>query len=136
MSRTPKVALLVETSRGYGRALLRGIVRYSRLHGPWAFHVTPGDFEQAVPRMREWGGTGIIARIETPAVARAVLRDENAIMTVSTLMEGGICLSLPAVVDRSGVSRVLRIPLAEDERRGLDKSASILRAVIRDAGLA
>ncbi len=74
MSRTPKVALLVETSRGYGRALLRGIVRYARLHGPWAFHVTPGDFEQAVPRMREWGGTGIIARIETPAVARAILK--------------------------------------------------------------
>jgi L-lactate dehydrogenase len=88
------------------------------------------------------------------AIARAVLRDENTIMTVSTLMEGGvgqggvgqdgldgqvdsggICLSLPAVVDRSGVSRVLRIPLAEDERRGLDRSASILRAVARDVGL-
>jgi LacI family transcriptional regulator len=74
MGRTPKVALLVETSRGYGRALLRGVVRYARLHGPWAFHLRPGDFEQDVPRLREWGGTGIIARIETPEVARAVLR--------------------------------------------------------------
>jgi LacI family transcriptional regulator len=73
MSRAFKVALLVETSRGYGRALLRGIVRYSRLHGPWGFYVTPGDFEQVLPRMRSWGGTGIIARIETPEVARAIL---------------------------------------------------------------
>ena len=69
----PKVALLIETSRGYGRALLRGIVRYSRLHGPWGFYVTPGDFEQVLPRMKSWGGTGIIARIETPEVARAIL---------------------------------------------------------------
>ena len=46
---------------------------YARLHGPWGFYVTPGDFEQALPRMRSWGGTGIIARVETPAVARAIL---------------------------------------------------------------
>lgn len=73
MVRMPKVALLVETSRGYGRNLLRGVMRYARLHGPWGFYVTPGDFVQALPRMRAWGGTGIIARIETPAVARAIL---------------------------------------------------------------
>jgi LacI family transcriptional regulator len=73
MARIPRVALLVETSRGYGRALLRGIVRYARLHGPWGFYVTPGDFAQELPPMRDWGGTGIIARIETPEVARAIL---------------------------------------------------------------
>lgn len=69
----PKVALLVETARGYGRGLLRGIVRYARLHGPWSFYVTPGDFDQAVPKMQQWGGTGIIARIETPRIAKAIL---------------------------------------------------------------
>lgn len=68
-----KVALLIETARGYGRGLLRGIVRYSRLHGPWSFYVTPGDFEQVVPKMRHWGCTGIIARIITPKVAKAIL---------------------------------------------------------------
>jgi LacI family transcriptional regulator len=69
----PKVALLIETARGYGRGLLRGIVRYSRLHGPWSFYITPGDFEQVVPKMRHWGCTGIIARIATQKVARAIL---------------------------------------------------------------
>ena len=69
----PKVALLVETARGYGRGLLRGIVRYARLHGPWSFYITPGDFEQAVPKMQQWGGTGIIARIENPRIAKAIL---------------------------------------------------------------
>ncbi len=73
MTGTPKIALLIETARGYGRDLLRGIVRYARLHGPWGFYVTPGDFAQVLPQMRLWGGTGIIARIETPRVARAIL---------------------------------------------------------------
>ncbi len=73
MSGIRKVALLIETSREYGRGVLRGIVRYARLHGPWAFYVTPGDFEQALPEMKHWGGTGIIARIETPKVAEAIL---------------------------------------------------------------
>lgn len=69
----PKVALLIETARGYGRGLLRGIVRYARLHGPWAFYVTPGDFEQALPKMEQWGGTGIIARIENQRIAETIL---------------------------------------------------------------
>ena len=73
MSKMPKVALLVETARGYGREVLHGIVRYARLHGPWAFYVTPGDFVQSLPQMEEWGGTGIIARIETRQVAKAIL---------------------------------------------------------------
>jgi len=72
MLRNPKVALLVETSRGYGRDFLR-VMLYARMHGPWGFYVTPGDFVQALPRMRSWGGTGIIARVETPEVARAIL---------------------------------------------------------------
>jgi LacI family transcriptional regulator, galactose operon repressor len=72
-SRHPRVALLIETSRGYGRGILRGIVRYARIHGPWSFYITPGDFEQALPKMGQWGGTGIIARIETAPVARAIL---------------------------------------------------------------
>jgi LacI family transcriptional regulator len=69
----PRVALLIETARGYGRGVLRGIMRYARLHGPWTFYLTPGDFKQAVPRIKEWGGTGIIARIETPEIGTALL---------------------------------------------------------------
>jgi LacI family transcriptional regulator len=69
----PKVALLIETSRGYGRSMLRGIVRYARLHGPWSFYITPGDFEQALPKMKLWGGSGIIARVETVEMAEAIV---------------------------------------------------------------
>ncbi len=71
---SPKVALLIETARGYGRGLLRGIAKYSRLHGPWQFHLTPGDFEQIIPKMHDWGGTGIIARVLTVPTAKALLK--------------------------------------------------------------
>jgi LacI family transcriptional regulator len=67
-----KVALLIETARGYGRQVLRGIVDYANHHGNWSFYVTPGDFEQALPEMERWGGTGIIARIMNPQLARAI----------------------------------------------------------------
>ena len=73
MREIPKVALLVETSRGFGRDLLHGVARYARLHGPWSFHITPGDYEQAVPKMKQWGGTGIIARIANERMAKAVI---------------------------------------------------------------
>lgn len=73
MREIPKVALLIETARGFGRGLLAGIGRYAALHGPWMFHITAGDYEQAVPQMRQWGGSGIIARIPNDQVARAVL---------------------------------------------------------------
>jgi LacI family transcriptional regulator len=53
--------------------MLRGIVRYARLHGPWSFYLTPGDFKQALPEMRLWEGSGIIARVETPEIANAIL---------------------------------------------------------------
>jgi LacI family transcriptional regulator len=74
MRDVPKVALLVETSRGIGRELLRGIARYSSLNGPWCFHISPGDFKQAVPKIKQWGGTGIIARIPDDKSAKAILK--------------------------------------------------------------
>jgi hypothetical protein len=42
MKKFPTILLLIETSRGYGRGLLRGIAKYSSLHGPW-------DMECGVP---------------------------------------------------------------------------------------
>lgn len=38
MKDKPKVLLMMETSRKYGRSILRGIAKYSRTHGPWIFY--------------------------------------------------------------------------------------------------
>lgn len=72
INRVPQVGLLLETSTEYGRGLLRGIVRYSRLHGPWSLYVAPGHLEQLLPKAKSWSGTGIIARIHSPAMAKLI----------------------------------------------------------------
>ena len=69
----PKVALLVETDHAFGRDLLRGIARYAHLHGPWSFCFNPYGFERTLSKTKSWGGSGIIARVETSRLAEAIL---------------------------------------------------------------
>ena len=47
-------------------------MRYSRLHGPWSLYVAPGHLEQATPKAKSWSGTGIIARIHSPEMAKLI----------------------------------------------------------------
>ena len=72
MVRVHRVALLLETSTEYGRGLLRGIVKYARLHGPWSIYISPGHLEQVLPKARSWEGDGIIARIHSPRMAKSI----------------------------------------------------------------
>lgn len=83
---TPRVALLLETSTEYGRGLLRGILRYTRLHGPWSLHVAPGHLDQVLPKAKSWSGTGIIARIHSPEMEK-VIRATGLPFVASSLSE-------------------------------------------------
>jgi LacI family transcriptional regulator len=70
-----QVALLIETSNAYARGLLQGIVHYIREHQPWSFHLMEqGRGDDPPAWLAGWSGDGIIARIETPRIARAVVR--------------------------------------------------------------
>lgn len=106
----PQVALLLETSTEYGRGLLRGVLRYSRLHGPWFLHVAPGHLKQALPDGAAGKLDGIIARIRSPEVERHIPS-----------------LQLPCVFSRIGEWRS-RLPLARAGEIRTD-SASIARVV-------
>jgi len=63
MIKIPKVILRIETSVAYGRGLLFGITKYAHLHGPWAFYSEPGEEQTTLPRLDNWGASGIIARV-------------------------------------------------------------------------
>jgi L-lactate dehydrogenase len=73
-------------------------------------------------------------------IVRAILRDEHAVLTVSSLVPesielGEVSLSLPAIINRDGVARVLSIPLNESERKALEASAGVLKqhiAILRE----
>jgi LacI family transcriptional regulator len=73
LAKRPRVALLVESSRAYGRGLLHGIAEYVRLHGPWSIYLAERGLGEAPPAwLRGWDGDGVIARIENRRIARAI----------------------------------------------------------------
>ena len=71
MGQQRKILLMIETSRAYGRSVLRGIAKYSRAHGPWIFH-WPAPFywgrsarEASVEHLLRLGADGAILREQT-----------------------------------------------------------------------
>ena len=66
----PRVALLVESSRNYGRGILQGVARYARTHGPWSCYTQERELHSGLPEwLKNWKGDGIIARIEDRRMA-------------------------------------------------------------------
>lgn len=64
-------------------------------------------------------------------IVEAILRNQRTVLTVSTLLTGeygvdDVCLSVPAVVSRSGVERILEGKLSKVERKSLAQSALVL----------
>jgi L-lactate dehydrogenase len=65
-------------------------------------------------------------------IIRAILRDERAILTVSSrvpesMQLGEVSLSLPSIVDRHGIRRALPVALNSSEWRALEASAEVVR---------
>jgi LacI family transcriptional regulator len=80
MRKRRSVALLIETSNAYARGLLSGIMDYVRQHEPWSIYLPELARGDVPPR---WRGDGIIARIETKAIARIVSRAGLPVIDVS-----------------------------------------------------
>lgn len=73
MLERPKVALLIESSRAYGRGLLRGIAAYLRNHRPWSVYVEPHGLDEPPPRwLSKWRGDGILARVTDRRIAQTI----------------------------------------------------------------
>jgi L-lactate dehydrogenase len=86
------------------------------------------------------GATYYAIALAVNRITEAILRDENSVHCVSSLIEGrygisDICLSLPTVLDGGCRSRVLELPLTEEEERGLRRSAEVLSEAISKVDL-
>lgn len=73
-------------------------------------------------------------------IVEAILRDQKTVLTVSSRIDGlygvhDVCLSLPSVVGRAGVERVLHLALSPDEEERLRRSAATIRRSIADLDL-
>ena len=66
-------------------------------------------------------------------LVRAVLNNENSILTVSTYLKDGqygqddIYIGVPAIINSNGVRELLDLDLAEDEQAKLDNSCKLLK---------
>ena len=71
MDSIPQVGVLVDTSRSYGRDIVRGIRRYVAEHGPWSLYLESRDLRSSFPEwLKKWPGDGILARTIDPALLR------------------------------------------------------------------
>ncbi len=81
------------------------------------------------------GYTSYAIGLAVTDIVKAILRNQNRILTVSTQVNGlygmdDICLSLPALVNRQGVSKIINLTLSAGEEKQLRESAQVLRSVL------
>jgi L-lactate dehydrogenase len=68
-------------------------------------------------------------------IAGAILRDEHSVLTVSCRLQGEynishVCLSVPCIVSREGIHRIVEGHLTKEEQEGLEHSASLLQQTL------
>lgn len=73
-------------------------------------------------------------------ISECIVKDEQSILPVSAVLEGeygleGLSLSIPSILGRTGVEKVLEIPLSPKEKAELTASAENLKKVIEKIAL-
>lgn len=68
-------------------------------------------------------------------ISESILKNEEAVLPISVVLEGqyglsGLCMSIPSVVGKNGCEQVLEIPMNVQEQRALQDSARQLKEVI------
>jgi len=86
------------------------------------------------------GATYYAVALAVRRIIESIVRDENSILTVSSLIEdkfglSDVCLSLPTIVNKNGIDRVLDIPLSQRETELLKKSGETLKNIIEQLDL-
>jgi len=140
------VAILIETSRAYGRGLLRGIARYQRERAEWSTYFQPqGLGDPPPPWLANWRGDGILARIDDPSLAQAVSRSGLPVVNLRGTVAG---LTFPFIgsdneaIARLGAEHLLErgfrhfgfCGFARGYHPGLDRRGDCFQRFIEQAG--
>lgn len=96
--------------------------------------------DSAYAIIRRKGATYYGIAMAVGRIAQCIVRDEQAVLPVSAVLEGqygleGLCLSVPSLVGQRGLEEVLEIPLSPEERQALEDSARQMREAIASVGL-
>jgi len=82
------------------------------------------------------GATNYSIALALMKIARSVIRNENSIMPVSTLITdyygiSDVCLGIPAHISKEGVGHFLKIGLSKLEQKQFRHSANTLKEIIK-----
>jgi len=85
------------------------------------------------------GSTYYAVGLAVRRIIEAILRDENVVLPVSSLMQGhygvfDVCVSLPSLINSDGLVKILELPLNDSEREGFKHSAATLRDILTEIG--
>jgi L-lactate dehydrogenase len=85
------------------------------------------------------GATNYAVGLAVSSILEAILKNENRVLPVSSLLNryrelSDVCLSVPCIVNSHGVEATLPIPMSEDELAGLTASAARIQKVVRSLG--
>ncbi|CEP95811.1 L-lactate dehydrogenase [[Clostridium] sordellii] len=74
------------------------------------------------------------------AITKAIIENENTILTVSSYLNGEygqqeVYISVPSIVNKNGVRNIIELPLELKEKQKLDKSIDIMKENIKKLNL-
>ena len=86
------------------------------------------------------GATNYSIALALVKITRSILRNENSILPVSTLITdyygiNDVCISIPSIVNINGVEQYVRIELSEEEQELFIHSANTLKKFIQSIDL-
>ncbi|HZK34472.1 MAG TPA: L-lactate dehydrogenase [Bacillota bacterium] len=85
------------------------------------------------------GATYYAVALAVRRIVEAILRNDNSILPVSSIMKGyygveDVCISLPSIVNENGIKRVLELPLSDKEIKLFRHSADTLKQSLSEIG--
>ncbi|MES2563604.1 MAG: L-lactate dehydrogenase [Pseudomonadota bacterium] len=100
-----------------------------------------GTRDAAYEIIKRKGATYYAVAAGLVRIVESIVRDQHTVLSVSTRVDdyhdiSDVCLSLPCVISREGVTRVLRLELSSEEVTALQRSAGVLRAALANVSVA
>ena len=90
--------------------------------------------------LKRKGRTYYAVALGLTKIVESIIRDENAILTVSCFLQdyhgvSDVCLSVPVILNRNGIKKIIELPLDEKEIKEFQESAAIVKKVNSSLGL-
>jgi L-lactate dehydrogenase len=103
-------------------------------------HIEQQVREAAYKIINAKGSTHFAVGMSLLKITASILRKQNSVLTVSTMLNGefglkDICLSVPCVVSDSGIEKIITSPLDGEERVLLNRSADVIKKAIDSLSL-